>query len=87
MKKTPRKKPPVLKTDEEARRFVETVDLSEYDLSGFRPVHFEFQPKSAQLNLRLPKELLDAVKTKAKARGLPYTRYIRELLERDAARG
>ena len=28
---------PALLTDEEAERFVETADLSEYDLSGFRP--------------------------------------------------
>ena len=31
-------------------------------------------------------KVLDAVKAKAKARGIPYTRYIRMLLETDVAR-
>lgn len=79
------KKLPVLKTDEEAERFIETADLSEYDLSGFRPVHFEFEKKAAQLNMRVPAALLDAVKARAKLRGIPYTRYIRQLMERDVA--
>lgn len=80
------KKPPVLKTDEEAERFVETADLTEYDLSGFKPTHFEFEKKAAQINMRVPQPLLDAVKTRAKARGIPFTRYIRELMERDLTR-
>lgn len=76
------KKPiPELRTDEEAERFVETADLTEYDLSGFVPARFEFQPKAAQLNMRLPKPLLEAVKDRAKARGIPYTRFVREVLE------
>jgi predicted DNA binding CopG/RHH family protein len=78
-----KKKIPPLRTDEEAERFVETADLSEFDLSEFRPVQFEFQAKAAQLNMRVPQPLLDAVKARAKANGVPYTRYIRQLLERD----
>ena len=39
------KKLPVLLTDEDAERFIETADLSEYDLSGFRPMRFEFAPE------------------------------------------
>lgn len=74
---------PVLTTDEEAETFVETADLADYDLSGFRPASFEFERKSTQLNMRMPKALLDAVKERAKTRGMPYTRYIRQLLERD----
>jgi predicted DNA binding CopG/RHH family protein len=85
MSKDELKKLPVLKTDEEAERFVETADLSEYDLSGFKPMRFEFEKKAAQLNMRVPRPLLEAVKTRAKARGIPYTRYIRELMERDIA--
>lgn len=76
------KKPiPELKTDEEAERFVETADLSPYDLAGFKPTRFEFQPKAAQLNMRLPQPLLDAVKESTKARGIPYTRFVRETLK------
>jgi predicted DNA binding CopG/RHH family protein len=71
-----------LKSDEEAERFVGTADLTEYDLSGFKPAHFEFEPKSAQVNLRMPESLLKAVKARAKKRGIPYQRFIRETLER-----
>jgi predicted DNA binding CopG/RHH family protein len=81
-KRKPLKKMPVLKTDEEAERFVETADLSEYDLSGFEPMHFEFQPKNAQVNLRMPDTLLAALKDHAQKRGMPYQRFIREALER-----
>lgn len=77
---------PVFKTDEEAEKFVDTADLSEYDFSQFKPVRFEFEKKAAQLNMRVPQPLLDAVKNRAKARGIPYTRYIRELMEHDVSR-
>lgn len=73
-------------TDEEAERFVETADLSEYDFSGFRPMRFEFEPKSAQLNMRVPRSLLEALKERARHRGIPYTRLIRELMEREVSR-
>jgi predicted DNA binding CopG/RHH family protein len=35
--------------------------------------------------MRLPVALLDAVKSKAKARGVPYTRFIREVLQHATA--
>lgn len=76
-----KKKIPPLITDEQAARFVETADLSEYDLSEFKPASFEFQSKAAQLNMRVPETLLDAVKQRAKAQGIPYTRFIRQLME------
>jgi predicted DNA binding CopG/RHH family protein len=71
-------------TDEEAEIFLEQ-DLSDLDFSQFKPVRFEFQAKAARLNMRLPEQLLDAVKAKAKARGVPYTRFIREVLEQATA--
>ena len=77
---------PSLKSDADAEQFVATADLSRFDLSGFKPMRFEFEPKAAALNMRLPQNLLDAVKLKAKARGMPYTRYVRLLLESDVAR-
>ena len=73
--------------DREAEQFVETADLTQFDLSGFKPMRFEFASKAAQLNMRLPQPLLDAVKLKAKAQGMPFTRYIRMLMEQDIARG
>lgn len=76
---------PSLRSDADAELFVSTADLTQYDLSGFKPMRFEVEPKSAALNMRLPAPLLDAVKIKAKAQGIPYTRYVRILLEADVA--
>jgi len=80
-RKTP-KRLPRLKSDAAAERFVDTADLTQYDLSGFRPAHFEFEKKTAQVNLRMPEGLLKAVKERARKRGIPYQRFIRETLER-----
>lgn len=77
---------PSLRSDAEAEQFVAEADLSVYDLSNFQPMHFEVEPKSAALNMRLPASLLEAVKAKAKAKGIPYTRYVRMVLESDIAR-
>ena len=74
---------PAFTTDDEAEAFVDTADLSDYDFSQFKPMSFEFEKKATQLNMRIPQPLLDAVKERAKQRGIPYTRYIRELLESD----
>ncbi len=76
-----KKKIPIFKTDKEAEKFVGTADLSKYDLSGLVPVKFEFEKKSAQLNMRVPKALLEAVKQRSAVRGIPYTRFIREAVE------
>jgi predicted DNA binding CopG/RHH family protein len=72
-------------TDQEADAFLEQ-DLSDLDFSRFKPVRFEFETKAARLNMRLPAPLLDAVKARAEARGVPYTRFIREVLEQALAR-
>jgi predicted DNA binding CopG/RHH family protein len=71
-----------MKTDQEAEDFIDNADLSEYDLSEFKPFKFEFAAKDQRLNMRLPLSLLEAVKKKAKAEGLPYQRYIRATLEK-----
>ena len=76
------KKLPVLLTDEQAEHFVETADLSEYDLSGFKRVHFEFEPKSLAVNIRLPESLYAVVKKKAANEGIKTQRFIRRALER-----
>jgi predicted DNA binding CopG/RHH family protein len=77
-----KKKIPPLESDEKAEAFVSDADLTEYDLSGARPVQFEFEKKGARINMRLPQPLLDAVKHRARQRGIPYQRFIREALER-----
>jgi predicted DNA binding CopG/RHH family protein len=75
-----KKKMPHLRTDEEAEAFL-AQDLSKFDFSEFKPARFEFEKKDEQINMRVPKPLLAAVKARAKARGIPYTRFIRETLE------
>jgi len=76
-----KKKIPTFRTDKEAERFVDTTDLSKYDFSSLKPVRFEFEKKSAQLNMRVPEALLEAVKKRSSTRGIPYTRFIREAVE------
>ena len=75
-----KKQLPQLKTDEEAEAFL-AQDLSKLDFSQFKPVRFEFEKKDEQINMRMPKPLLAAVKARAKGLGIPYTRFIRETLE------
>jgi predicted DNA binding CopG/RHH family protein len=78
------KKVPEFKTDQEAEDFL-MQDLSSLDFSQFKPMRFEIAPKQAALTMRLPSALLNALKAKAKAKGVPYTRYVRMLLESDIA--
>jgi len=73
---------PRLKTDREAERFVTDSDLTRYDLSSLKATQFEFAAKEARINMRLPGELLSAVKRAARQRGVPYQRFIRQTLER-----
>jgi predicted DNA binding CopG/RHH family protein len=80
-----KRKVPRLRTDEEAEAFLEQ-DLSDLDFSQFKPVRFEFEKKAARVNMRLPEPLLAAIKARAKARGIPYQRFIREALEQALAR-
>ena len=79
-----KKRVPRLKTDKEAETFL-AQDLSNLDFSQFKVERFEFEKKDDQINMRVPKPLLAAVKARAKARGIPYTRFIRETLERAMA--
>jgi predicted DNA binding CopG/RHH family protein len=76
-----KKKVPRPKTDKEAQAFL-AQDLSDLDFSQFKPSRFEFEKKDEQINMRVPRPLLAALKARAKARGIPYTRFIRETLER-----
>ncbi len=75
-----KKRVPRLKTDRAAEAFL-AQDLSSLDFAQFKTVRFEFERKDEQINLRMPRPLLDAVKARAKARGIPYARLIRETLE------
>ena len=82
MSKKKNKKPlPSFKSDEDAARFVNEADLTQFDLSGGHEVHFEFEKKTARVNMRLPQKQLEALKAEAKKRGIPYQRFMRELLD------
>jgi len=79
-----KRKVPRLKTDRQTEAFL-ARDLSDLDFSQFKAARFEFEKKDDQINMRVPKPLIKAVKARAKARGIPYTRFIRETLERAMA--
>ncbi|MBV8664671.1 MAG: hypothetical protein JO107_16400 [Hyphomicrobiales bacterium] len=72
---------PTFKTDEEAARFVDDADLSQYDLSGHF-VKFELRPKDKTVSLRLPESLLREVRARAEQEGIPYQRFMRLAIER-----
>ncbi len=83
------KKPyPKFDSDDAEQTFLDTADLSEYDLeTGFRPfdewlADAEAARKDARVNLRLPKALIEAYRAKAEARGVPYQRLMRLELQR-----
>ena len=72
---------PKLATDEAADSFIADADLTQYDLSGLKPVRFEFQPKGKSITMRLSEPLLEAIKQEAQRSGIPYQRFIRQALE------
>lgn len=78
---------PRFASDEDAERFVDETDLSEYDFSDFKPMRFELRRKDRQVNLRMPQDMLDAVKARAKQRDIPYQRFIREAIEKALVTG
>ena len=46
------------------------------------PAHFEFERKTKNVSMRIPAALLEAVKARAARQGIPYQRFIRQILER-----
>lgn len=81
-----KRKLPSPKTDQAAADFVEQADLTQFDLRPMQPTQFEFAAKEARVNMRLPEELLSAVKAAADKAGMPYQRFIRHALERAISR-
>ena len=47
-----KKKLPTFRSDREAEEFVEKADLTDYDLSGLKPVKLEFEKKDVSLRIR-----------------------------------
>jgi predicted DNA binding CopG/RHH family protein len=84
---TMRRKLPRLRSDKAAERFVETADLTDYDLSRMTRVRFEFQPNTERITMRVPAALLKAVRSAARREGIPYQRFIRQVLETAVGEG
>ena len=66
---------PALKSDRAAAAFVDSADLSRFDLSGAQLMRFEIKRKDKSINLRLSEELYDAVRKRAARAGVPYQRF------------
>ena len=81
------KKFPDLKTDEEADDWLQSADLTDYDLSEMKKVRFELAPKDASISLRLPAALLATLKARAAAAEMPTQRFIRVLIEAQLSEG
>jgi len=81
------KKFPDLKTDEEADAWLQSADLTEYDLSEMKKVRFELAPKDASISLRLPAALLATLRARAAKANMPTQRFIRILIEAQLSRG
>ncbi|MBN9131902.1 MAG: hypothetical protein J0H48_00835 [Nitrosospira multiformis] len=77
-----KRKIPKLRTDKETEEFLDQ-DLSNLDFSQFKPVQFEFQKKNVPVNLRISQAMLTAIKEEAEERGIPYTRLMREMIEKE----
>jgi predicted DNA binding CopG/RHH family protein len=78
-----KRKLPAFKTDEAAARFLDRKDLSDYINAGnMVPARFEFERKTKNISMRIPAALLEAVKARAARQGIPYQRFIRQILER-----
>jgi predicted DNA binding CopG/RHH family protein len=74
-----------LRSDEEADAWLQSADLSEYDLSGMKKVRFELARKDASISLRLPAALLATLKANAARANMPTQRLIRMMIEAQLA--
>jgi predicted DNA binding CopG/RHH family protein len=68
-----KRKLPAFKTDEEAARFLDRKDLSDYiNVENMVPAHLEFERKTKNLTMRMPAALLEAVKARAGRQGYAF---------------
>ena len=77
-----KKKLPKIKTNKAAEEIL-NQDLSAYiNKDNFKSVSFEFLPKTEQINIRVSKPLIKAIKNKAKKQKMQYQKYVRLILEK-----
>jgi predicted DNA binding CopG/RHH family protein len=79
------KKFPDLKSDDEADAWLQSADLTEYDLADMKKVRFELARKDASISLRLPAALLASLRAEAAKANMPTQRLIRMLIETQLA--
>ena len=82
MSDKPLKKFPTFETDEEAERFVDEADLSEYDFSEFRPVNFKMTGEGVVMVPVLPDDLQLEAKAAADAKGMDYVDFMRDAVKK-----
>ncbi len=70
---------PEFENEDEERDFWATIDLSEYlEPSDFERASFpNLKPTTRAISIRFPEYVLDAVKEKANAMGVPYQALIK----------
>jgi len=83
MSKTTLKPMPQFATDEEAERFVDEADLSEYDLAGFKPMKISRPSDYSMYGLRLPSELLFRIDKRASEMNVSIDDYLVSLATKD----
>ena len=73
---------PKFKNEDEEREFWSKVDLSDYyEASDMVPVSFpNLKPTSRPISIRLPEYLINNVKEKANAMGIPYQSLIKQYI-------
>ena len=74
---------PTFKNENEEREFWEKNDTLEYfDMSKVKAVHFPNLKKTTKsISIRLPVDMLDALKVKANSMDVPYQSLIKMLLQ------
>jgi len=83
------KKIPSFKTEEEERIFWQENESSDYlDWGNAKSVRFGNLKKSTKtISLRLPADMLEALKVKANALDIPYQSLIKVLLQKELSAG
>ena len=78
------KRIPSFESEAEEREFWETHDSSEYfDLSQAKRVRFPNLKKTTKsISIRLPVDMLEALKVRANAIDVPYQSYIKMILQK-----
>ena len=79
----PKKQIPKFKSEAEERRFWATHDSTEYvdwSSKGKRALFPNLKPSVKTISIRLPESLLDALKTLANERDIPYQSLVKMIL-------